>query len=94
MEGFGLPALEAMGYGAPVASSSATCLPEIYEDAAHYFDPFDINDMARAIGDILASKALRESLIKKGAKQVKKYSWKRMAKQTHTIYMNALKKSS
>jgi glycosyltransferase involved in cell wall biosynthesis len=94
MEGFGLPALEAMGYGAPVASSSATCLPEIYEDAAHYFDPFDVNDMARAISDILSSKALRQSLIEKGTKQVKKYSWKRMAKQTHEVYMNALKKSS
>lgn len=94
MEGFGLPGLEAMGYGAPVASSNATCLPELYESAAHYFDPFDTNDMARAIDDILTDNKLRDSLIKKGYAQVKKYSWKRMAKQTHTIYMNALKKSS
>lgn len=94
MEGFGLPGLEAMGYGAPVASSNATCLPELYEDAAHYFNPFDVDDMARAINDILTDDKLRESLIKKGYKQVKKYSWERMAKQTHTIYMNALKKSS
>lgn len=91
MEGFGLPALEAMGYGAPVASSNATCLPEVYEDSAHYFDPLDSSDMARAIDDILSNKSLRDSLISKGLKQVKKYSWKHMAKQTHAIYMNVLK---
>jgi glycosyltransferase involved in cell wall biosynthesis len=92
MEGFGLPALEAMGYGAPVASSSATCLPEVYEDAAHYFDPLNVDDIARAINDILTNKKLRDSLIIKGYKQNKKYSWQRMAKQTHEVYMNALKK--
>ena len=91
MEGFGLPGLEAMGYGAPVVSSNATCLPEIYGDAAHYFDPLDTDDIARAVNDILTNKALRNELIKKGNKQVKKYSWERMAKQTHAIYMNALK---
>lgn len=92
MEGFGLPALEAMGYGAPVASSSATCLPEVYEDAAHYFDPLQVNDIARAINDILTNESLRESLIKKGHKQVKKYSWLKMARQTHAIYMHAIEK--
>jgi len=91
MEGFGLPALEAMGYGAPVASSNATCLPEVYGDAAHYFDPLNVDDMARAINDILSDKKLRDSLIKKGYKQNKKYSWKRMAAKTHEIYMNAVK---
>ena len=53
MEGFGLPGLEAMQYGAPLVSSNATCLPEVYSDAAHYFDPYDTNDIARAITDVL-----------------------------------------
>lgn len=92
MEGFGLPALEAMGYGAPVISSNATCLPEVYGDAAHYFNPLDTDDMARAINDVLTNEQLRQELLKKGAKQVKKYSWKRMAKQTHQVYINALGK--
>lgn len=91
MEGFGLPALEAMGYGAPVASSNTTCLPEVYGSAAHYFDPTNVDDMARAINDILTDDALRDSLIEKGYKQNKKYSWERMARQTHEVYMNALK---
>lgn len=85
-EGFGLPSLEAMAHGAPVVSSNATCLPEINGDAAHYFNPLDIEDMATKINDVLTDKKLRESLIKKGATQVKKYSWKRMAEQTLAIY--------
>ena len=63
MEGFGLPALEAMGYGAPVASSSATCLPEVYGDTAHYFDPLDTDDMARVIDDIITNDDLRAKIL-------------------------------
>lgn len=92
MEGFGLPGLEAMAYGAPVASSNTASLPEVYGDAAHYFDPLNTDDMARAIDDILMSSELRERLIEKGRIQLKKYSWRHMAEQTHQVYMNALKK--
>lgn len=92
MEGFGLPGLEAMGYGAPIASSNATCLPEVYGDAAHYFDPTSTADIARSINDILTNEKLRRELIEKGALQLKKYSWKKMAEQTHKIYMEALGK--
>lgn len=92
MEGFGLPGLEAMGYGAPVVSSRATCLPEIYGDAAYYFDPTDTLDIARAISDVLMTPQLRDSLIVKGHAQLKKYSWRRMAEQTHAVYMNVLEK--
>ena len=90
MEGFGLPGLEAMGYGAPVISSNATCLPEVYGDAAHYFDPNDTTDMARAIDDILSNESLKKELIIKGYAQIKKYSWRRMAEQTHDAYIQAL----
>ncbi|NTW61158.1 glycosyltransferase family 4 protein, partial [Candidatus Saccharibacteria bacterium] len=92
MEGFGLPGLEAMGYGTPVISSNATCLPEVYGDAAHYFDPQDTDDMARAINVVLKNEKLRTSLIKKGTAKIKEYSWRRMAQQTHEIYMSALGK--
>lgn len=90
MEGFGLPGLEAMVQGAPVVSSNATCLPEVYEDAAHYFDPNDTTDMARAIDEVLDNNSLRSRLIETGKSQVKKYSWKKTAKQTHDVYMQAL----
>jgi glycosyltransferase involved in cell wall biosynthesis len=91
MEGFGLPPLEAMLYGAPVASSDATCLPEVLGDAAVYFDPSGVNEMSEAIDSLLENKELREKIIQAGRDQVKKYSWKRMAEQTLEVYDNALK---
>ena len=90
-EGFGLPALEAMSHGAPVASSNATCLPEVYGDAALYFDPMATDDMVDKISRILDDKDLRNELRKKGQEQVKKYSWDRMATQTLEVYNEALK---
>jgi len=85
-EGFGLPALEAMMHGAPVASSNATCLPEVYGSAAHYFDPMNVNDMAQKIDDILSDPNLRKKLVAAGKQQAAKYSWKRMAEQTLAVY--------
>lgn len=90
MEGFGLPGLEAMGYGAPVISSNTTCLPEIYGDAALYFNPNNTDDMVRAINEVLTDKELQADLIQKGYQQIKKYSWKDTAKQTYAVYMKAL----
>jgi glycosyltransferase involved in cell wall biosynthesis len=90
-EGFGLPGLEAMIHGAPIVSSNATCLPEIYGDAAEYFDPASVEAMAGAISKVLSDKTLREELIKKGYAQVAKYSWHKMAEQTLEIYKLALK---
>lgn len=89
-EGFGLPGLEAMVHGAPVVSSDATCLPEVYGDAAHYFDPQDVQAMARAINDVLSDHTLRAELITKGTAQAAKYSWQRTAEQTLEVYRQAL----
>lgn len=91
MEGFGLHGLEAMKHGAPVVSSNATCLPEIYGNAALYFDPSNYQEMADQVGRVLDDPMLRADLIKKGAAKVKEYSWQRMAEQTHDVYVNALK---
>src|SRR3989344_2970775 len=85
-EGFGLPGLEAMLAGAPVVSSNATCLPEVYGDAAEYFDPLDVEDMAAKIAGGIDSKSKAANLREKGKKQAAKYSWKRMAEQTLEIY--------
>lgn len=90
MEGFGLPGLEAMHYGAPVISSNATCLPEVYGDAAMYFDPTNTNDMAEKINTVLSDDTIRNELIEKGHLQVNKYSWERTAQQTLQVYRNAL----
>ena len=92
MEGFGLPGLEVMAHGTPLVSSNATCLPEIYGDAAHYFDPYDTKDIARAIQDVLTDEMLQRTLVTNGYNQIKKYSWKKMAEQTLAIYEKALAK--
>ncbi len=89
-EGFGLPGLEAMAHGCPVVSSNATTLPEVNGDAAHYFNPEDVDDMAARILDVITDEKLRKDLIQKGHEQLKKYSWKRMAEQTLEVYKRAL----
>lgn len=86
MEGFGLPGLEAMSYGAPVVSSNTTSLPEVYGDAAQYFNPEDVDEMAEKIKEVLTNEKLRSKLIKDGTKRLKKFSWKRMAEQTLKVY--------
>ena len=90
MEGFGLPGLEAMAHGAPVISSNATCLPEVYGEAAKYFDPTNIHEMTRVITNVLSDEKLRMQLSTAGYQQIKKYSWKKMAQETYEIYQKVL----
>lgn len=90
-EGFGLPGLEAMAHGCPVASSNATCLPEVYGDAAVYFDPLDVMEIARVVGGVISDKTLASDLVAKGKKRLKKYSWHTMTKQMHDIMLQNTK---
>lgn len=89
-EGFGLPGLEAMMHGCPVVSSNATCLPEVYGEGAHYFDPLNVEEMATKINDVLTRESLRTSLIEKGRKQARKYSWQEMAERTLELYNSVI----
>ena len=90
-EGFCLPGLEAMKHDAPVVSSNATCLPEVYGKAAYYFNPLDVRDMTKSINTVLTNHEIRGDLIKQGREQVKKYSWQKMAEETLDTYQKALK---
>jgi len=89
-EGFGLPPLEAMACGTPVISSNESCMPEILGDAAYYFDPYDTNDIKKAIEKILTDEKLRAELVQKGLKQVAKYDWNETAKGTLRVYQEVL----
>lgn len=91
-EGFGLPALEAMSYGVPVACSDATCLPEVAGEAAEYFDGKDEGEMAKVMAAVLASKERQDILVERGYEQVKKFSWAATAELTHKAYLRALRK--
>lgn len=90
IEGFGLTGLEAMAAGLPVISSNASCLPEIYGEAALYFDPHSAQELEEKIKLILNDKKLADQLRKKGLVQIKKYSWVKMAKETWQIYQTEL----
>lgn len=91
-EGFGLPPLEAMLNGAAVVSSNATCIPEVLGEAAHYFDPYDVDDIARAIDEVVSNETLQKELGSKGRVQASKYSWERMARTTLNVYNKVLDK--
>lgn len=91
MEGFGLPPLEAMAYGTPVVSSNASCMPEVLGDAARYFSPIDIHDMATAVERVITDETLRSAMVQRGYEQVK-YSWEKMARETRNISKSSRKK--
>ncbi len=90
-EGFGLPPLEAMSFGLPVAAANTSCLQEIYGPAASYFNPLDIFEMAHKIDELIRNPDLKKELIEKGYQQAKKYSWEEMARQTLNVYQSLKK---
>lgn len=89
-EGFGIPGLEAMVMGTPVISSNAGPMPEIYGQAAIYFDPEKVEDLIRVINSLLSNyQSERTKLLRLGKLQVKKYSWSKMAEETLKLYENS-----
>lgn len=92
MEGFGLTGLEAMSVGLPVISSNAGCLPEVYGDAALYFNPNDTNDLVACLETVIKDQELRSGMATRGYLQARKYSWKKMARETLEVYKQFQKK--
>jgi glycosyltransferase involved in cell wall biosynthesis len=89
-EGFGLPPLEAMANGTPVVTSNISSLPEVVGNAALTVDPYNIDKIAEAIGEILSDRALRSRLIADGYERAKQFSWEGSAAQVHQAYRQAL----
>ncbi len=86
-EGFGLPPLEAMACGCPVASSHAGSLPEVVGDAARLFDPRDPGAIAEAVLDVLGDP---EPWVARGLERAKRFSWTETARATEAVYRELL----
>jgi len=89
-EGFGLPPLEALAAGVPVAVSDLPVFRENLGRAAYYFDPFSAQAIALAIKKITTSKSLREEILHYGRRQLQKYDWQNTAAKTLDVYREAL----
>lgn len=85
-EGFGLPALEALACGAPVACSNASSLPEVVGDAAALFDPHDLQEMTRVIGELLSDEGERRRLRTEGPRRAATFSWEQTARMTLELF--------
>lgn len=88
-EWFGIPVLEAMASGVPVAASKNTGALEVAKGAVITFDPFDTRDIADALAKILTDSSLRRDLIDKGIKIASGFSWKKTAEETLSVYKEA-----
>ncbi len=93
MEGFGLPVLEGMIRGVPVACSNRWALPEVAGDAALLFEPTDTAAVTDAIRKLLTSSALRKEMIDRGRSRAAQFTWERCAHETANCYRKAAGKS-
>ena len=82
-EGFGLPPLEAMASGCPVAAAQAGSLPEVCGDAARYFDPSSPAEIAQAVLDVLASP---EEWSARGVLRAAEFTWAHAAHAHEAVY--------
>ena len=89
-EGFGLPPLEAMSCGTPVIVSNTSSLPEVVGEGGVQIDPFNTEEMARALEKMLTDDSHRKAMSDKGLRQAANFSWEKTAQET----LNVLKLSA
>jgi len=85
-EGFGIPVLEALAVGTPVATSNISSMPEVGGDAALYFDPYNVEDIAAQINLLLHDKETVATLNRNRIKQLEQFSIRNIAKKVSEIY--------
>jgi len=88
IEGFGIPPLEALALGIPVAASHSASLPEVLGETVRYFDPDDTDALARLMHDAVHQPSAWRSLKEPGMRQAEKFTWKKTALAMRDIYRN------
>jgi glycosyltransferase involved in cell wall biosynthesis len=92
-EGFGLPALEAMACGRAVICSHTSSLPEVVDGAAILFDPYALDEIVRALADLLLDAELRLRMERLGLQRAAHFSWQKTAQRTLAVFHDVLEKS-
>jgi glycosyltransferase involved in cell wall biosynthesis len=92
-EGFGLPALEAMACGRAVVCSHTSSLPEVVDGAAILFDPYALDEIVRAMADLLLDSELRSRMERLGLQRAAHFSWQKTAQRTIEVFHEVLEKS-
>lgn len=85
-EGFGLPPLEAMACGAPVAASHSSSIPEVLGPAAVYFSPDSVDSLMTALCDLLDNPRKRDRMIRTGKTRARLFNWEDTARKTMEVY--------
>lgn len=88
-EGFGLPVLEAMAHSCPVVAGGAGAIPEVAADAAHLFDPTDVEAIGAALDNVFLDSELRLQLVARGEHRSAEFTWARTARQMLEMYAQA-----
>jgi glycosyltransferase involved in cell wall biosynthesis len=89
-EGFGFTPLEAMAAGVPVAAANATSHPEVCGNAAAYFDPFDVEDMAEKMLMLIEDHQSSQALVEEGRRNILRFSWEKCCRETFQVYDECL----
>jgi glycosyltransferase involved in cell wall biosynthesis len=86
-EGFGMPVLEALAAGIPVACSDIPPLREVAGEAALFFDPLDEDAIATSIETVMSDQRLQERLAQAGRERARPFTWERCAEQTRQVFL-------